>query len=580
MDWLNAERQRCEDVIRQYEQRLVGSSSRPVAAAARDARVQEQLSSVRHELQQTQRERDRLQQRVDAAEVEAFTAQEEALRREEQHRQQTAALSSSLAQQTAAAEEGEKQLSSLHLELAAQRRHWEERLQQEQAEWGRKQGVREMADKIESLTRLRREAEEEREALRLRHEELKAELTLLQGRYEEDVLSLRQAAVAAEEQRRQQEQQDEQQRKRVSSLSLSQQQLQADLALSAKQLQHAQTELSWYRDKLREAETRGRQETEDELRQQAAMRMRAEEAEGLRVEAERLKAERLRLLDESQSLSLLVHQLQQDGKEKEERLHQLRVELQLAQQVETRRREAEEQAGQQAGGWGRDEAERIIARQRQQLELLKRELDAAYDSLRSVRKEKGDMYEMLRVCDLQLVRVQLAVKQMEDEKEDGRRELQQQQEAGRRGEEALERERQDRQRLEEERELLKRERDESEFALKEAQHRLSLLQQTLDDSERETGRVRAEKERRERETELVLKREADATSRYWEKERELREAKSRLQQLETAVQSREREEAQWKEERERLLRRVEEVETVVKHMDALSFARTRRCARA
>ena len=299
-----------------------------------------------------------------------------------------------------------------------------------------------MAERIDSLSQSKRQAEQERDWLRLRHEELKAELTVLQGRYESDVLSLRAAAVGAEEARRQQEAADEQQRRRESSLSLSLQQLQADLALSSKQLQHAQTELSWYRERLRELETRGRQEGEDVQRQQAAVRLRAEEAEALRTEAERLRAERLRLLDEAQSLSLTVHALQQEGEDKDERLQQLSVELQLSrQQLDARQRE---QDGQQQQAAGRDEAERIIGTQRQQLELVKRELSAAYESLRSVRKEKGDMYEMLKVCDLQLVRVQLAVQQMEQERDDRQREVQQQQEQRQSTQQLLDRERQDR----------------------------------------------------------------------------------------------------------------------------------------
>ena len=85
--------------------------------------------------------------------------------------------------------------------------------------------------------------------------------------------------------------------------------------------------------------------------------------------------------------------------------------------------------------------------------------------------------------------------------------------------------------------------------------------------------MREERERKEREVDVVLKREADATSRYWDKEREVREVRSCLTHIEWQLGVREGEEAASREERGRLQRRVEEVEVLIKHMDALGFAR-------
>ena len=351
VDFLNDQRAKSDEVIAAYER---GGGGR--LAKRGGVRVGEEGDRLRLQVRGLEGDNAALKGRVESLEVEVFTAQEAALQRDEAHRSEVASLTAEVERLQAELTAKAKMMEAHSGEVAALRAHFEDREARAQSDWMQRHGVRELGERVERERRERKQAEEALESTKRRLEEARADLTLVQGRYEEEVLHLRKDLLDADATRRARDEATESVQAQLSSMTLEHRRVVAEVALVSKQLSHAQTEVGYYRDRLREVEAKGRGEGEDEAQLRLQLKLKGEEAEAAKAELSRTKVAHTKAIDDAHSLSLLTTQLTSDVREREERLHQLQLQLDLLSAAEGRHKQATRRGGgvQQRGGRARD----------------------------------------------------------------------------------------------------------------------------------------------------------------------------------------------------------------------------------
>ena len=566
VDWLNEQLQASQQLVAAYEK---NSAHRPATAAAKHSADGGDAEKWRARLQQSEQDRGKLRARVEAMEIELFTAEEQRLIHEQKQHDALAAAQRNCEQLTAQLREKEKAVQQLHVDVKAMQAVFDERERAAQSSWMAAHRVNELRDKVQYLTAMKREGEEEAERLKRRLDEATAELIVQSGRHETEVVALRKEALQREEERRAREAGEEEKRRDWHRAQVDNARLRGELDVWAKRGEHWQAELQHYKAKLADTATRNSAHLDDEARVRQQLEAVQAELALLKAELESVRGERVRLVEEGNSLSMLLHAREEEVRELSDRNAVLSGQLAQRDRDDERKREELEVKGE----WTREEAERLIQRQRAEVERVKAEMGGVYAKMSELRKEKADMYEMLRVCDAQLVKVQLEFARMESDKAEREMEAAREAELRRRAEEAAGQSKEARAKAEEAVQALTRERDECAVREREAHHTAQLARMEAADKEETIRRVTEEKERKLAELQLCMRREEEATSRYWAKERECRELSAQAGQLRWERERGEREAAEARAEKDKAVRRVEEVETVVRHMDVMSFAR-------
>ena len=563
VDWLNDQLQQSQQLVAAYEKRPAASTSGPTK------QHKDESDRWQTRYQQSEHDKAQLKQKVEAMEIELFTAEEQRLIHEQQQRDVLAQRESAVEELTAAVQQKERAVQQLHIDVKAMQAAWEEKERTMQTSWMATHHVNELRDKVQYLTSIKRDSEDERERLKRRVEEVTAELIVQSGRHEQEVVSLRKESIQREDERRQREEEEEERRRDWHRTQVDNARLKGEVDVLLKRCEHYQQELQHYKAKLADTTTRTSTSHEDEQRVRSQLEAVQSELGLLRAELESVRSERVRLIEEGNSLSMLLHEREEEVRELNDRHTTLAQQLQQRDRDDERRREELEAKGE----WTREEAERLIRRQRDEVERVKTEMTGVYERLKELRREKAEMYDMLKVCDTQLVKVQLEFKRMEDDKAEREREVEREKERRTRAEEALNKLKDERVKADDAIQSLTRERDEYAVKEREAQHTLQLVRMEVTEKEDGMRRVGEEKERKLAELQLCMRREEEMTARYWSKEREVRELGSQVSQLVWEKERCEREVGEMRGEKDKALRRVEEVETVVRHMDVMSFAR-------
>ena len=566
VDWLNEQLQSSQQLIAAYEKK----TSHPHTQTSNITKQhRDDIDKWKQRLNHCEHDKSQLKSKVEAIELELFTTEEQRLIQEQTHRETAASHQQKVDELTAQLQQKDRAIQQLHVDVKAMQAAWEEKERSMQSGWMAVHRVAELRDKVQYLTAVKREAEEERERLKRRVDEVTAELLVQSGRHEEEVVALRKEALQREEERRQREDQDEDRRKDWHRTQVDNARLKGELDVLQKRCEHYTAELQHYRTKLADTTNRTSTSHEDEQRLRSQLEAVQSELSLSKAELESVRSERVRLVEESNSLSMLLHEREEEVRELNDRQTTLVQQLQQRDRDDERKRDELEAKGE----WTREEAERLIRRQRDEVERVKTEMHGVYDRLKGLRREKQDMYDMLKVCDSQLVKVQLEFRRMEDDKAEQSREVERERERRQRAEDGLNRYKEERLKADETVQSLTRERDESALKEREAQHSLQLLRMELVERDDSMQRVVDERERKLLELQLCMRREEDMTAKYWQKERECRELTSQLGQQQWERERCEREVGEARAEKDKALRRVEEVETVVRHMDVMSFAR-------
>ena len=567
VDWLNEQLQASQQLVAAYEKNpnLTTTSS----TTTKTKQHKDDIDKWKLKLQHSEQDKLQLKSKLEAMEIELFSMEEQRLTTEQNNRD-------TLQQNEAKRDEiivnlqlKEKAIQQLHIDIKAVQAVWEEKERSMQSSWMAAHRVNELKDKVQYLTAVKRESEEEREHLKRRLEEVTAELIVASGRHEQEVVGLRKEALQREEERRKAEEEEEERRKGWHAAQMDNVRLRGEVEVLVKRCEGYQSELQHYKAKLADTTNRTSTFHEDEQRLRSQLDGVQSELTLLRAELESVRSERVRLIEESNSLSMLLHEREEEVRELNDRHTTLAQQLQQRDRDDERKREELDAKGE----WTREEAERLIRRQRDEVERVKVEMSGVYERLKELRREKGEMYDMLKVCDMQLVKVQLEFKRMEDEKSEREREVAREKDMRQRAEDNLTKWRDDRVKADDTIQSLTHERDECVVREREAQHTVQLVRMEVVEKEEGMKRVVEERERKLAELQLCMRREEDMTAKYWSKEREVRELASQVSQLAWEKERCEREVGEMRAEKEKSLRRVEEVETVVRHMDVMSFAR-------
>ena len=572
VDWLNGQLQSSQQLIAHYENNsssLHRPSNSTTTAHTTTKQYKDELDKWKLRHQQSEQDKAKLKLKVEAMEIELFTAEEQRLIYEQQQRDLLATHQQRLEELTVQVQQKDKAVHQLHIDIKAMQAAWEEKERSMQSSWMAAHHVNELRDKVQYLTAVKRESEEERERLKRRIDEVTAELLIASGRHEEEVVSLRKEAIQREDERRQREESEDEKRKDWHRTQVDNARLQGEVDVLSKRCEHYQQEVAHYKSKLADSTSRTSTSLDDEQRLRSQLDAVQSELSLLKAELDSVRTERVRLIEESNSLSMLLHEREEEVRELNDRQTTLTQQLQQRDRDDERKREELEAKGE----WTREEAERLIRRQREEVERVKAEMGGVYERLKELRREKAEMYDMLKVCDMQLVKVQLEFKRMEEDKHERQRAVERETEMRQRAEHSLAVLKDERSRADETIQALTRERDEYAVKVKEAQHTLQLVRMEVGEKDESVQRAVEERDRKLAELQLCMRREEDMTAKYWNKEREVRELASQLSQLTWETERCEREVGEMRGEKEKAMRRVEEVETVVRHMDVMSFAR-------
>ena len=569
VDWLNQQLQSSQQLITAYESK---SSSKTTHSATAKQHKDNNGSEIEHwRVRYNQAESDKtiLKTKLESIEIELFTTEENRLQTIEQHNTEINTLQTKITQLNENLLEKDNILRNLHTDIKAMQSAWEDKERSMSNQWMAQHSVNELRDKVQYLTALKRDNETERETLKRRIEEITSELILQNGKHEQEVVELRKESLKREEERRVMSEADEERRTKTHRTQVENVRLQGEIDVLQKRIENYTTQLNTFKNKLIDSSNRTFVHSEDEQKLRNQLDSVSTELTLLKSELAAIRNERIKLIEETNSLSMLIHSHEDTIRELNDNNTTLTTQLKQRDRVDLLKKEELEAKS----DWTREEAERLIKRQQSEVERVRSEMSSCYEKLSQIRNEKNEMYEMLKICDMQLVKIQLEFKRMEEDKIEREREVNNEKQLRVKQDEHLQQLKQERQQSEDTITNLTRERDEYAVKEREANHTIQLVRMEVTEKDEQIKRVIEEKDRKLVELSLCMRREEESTAKYWSKERECRELTSQLSQITWEKERCEKEVIDCRNERDRSLRRVEEVETVVRHMDVMSFAR-------